>query len=301
MTVITKMWQIKSLGAVLLATALAVGLPAQQAGNTPPDELLQYVREAKRSGVKDDKIKQQALLVGWPANVVDDALAYEKNSKGGKAATRTAAASAAATPPATASAGPPAAAPPSESAAVAPVGPVAGVKTPIAPATSDTPQDYQIASGDTLQITVWKEPEVSVPSEIVRPDGKISVPLIKDIEVAGLTPKQVETAVTEQLTKYYTDANVTVVVTAMAPKKIYVTGGVKKEGPVPFTNGMTVMQAISEAGGLTDYAKRTKIYILRTENGREYRLDFNYNEVVKGVRIDQNYVLAPNDTVVVPN
>jgi len=152
-----------------------------------------------------------------------------------------------------------------------------------------------------LQISVWKEPEVCVQGVIVRPDGKISVPLIKEIEVAGMTPPQVEKMVTDKLAKFYTDANVTVVVTTIGAKKIYVTGGVRKEGPVPYAFGMTVMQAISEAGGLTDYAKRKKIYILRSENGIQYRLDFNYDEVVKGIRMDQNILLMPGDTVVVPN
>ncbi len=290
----------KTTVAVLFLAAGIAGLaPAQQAGNVPPKELLQYIQEAKRSGVKDDKIKQQAMLVGWPAGLIDQALAYEKSGKP--------------VPPETPANQPaPAASPAKPEAAPAETQPL----TPAEPAVTipaegtsalgsarnlEVPQDYEIAPGDTLEISVWKEPEVSVPSEIVRPDGKITVPLIKEIEVAGMTPKQVEKIVTERLTKFYTDANVTVVVTAMGPKKVYVTGGVKKEGPVVFTYGMTVMQAISEAGGLTDYAKRKKIYILRTENGRQYRLDFNYEEVVKGIRMEQNYMLVPSDTIVVPN
>jgi polysaccharide export outer membrane protein len=111
----------------------------------------------------------------------------------------------------------------------------------------------------------------------------------------------VEKTITNGLAKYISDANVTVMVTAMSSKKIYVTGGVKKEGPVPYTYGMTVLQALSEAGGLTDYAKRKKIYILRTESGREYRLDFNYDEVVKGDHMEQNILLLPNDTLVIPH
>ena len=281
--------------------ALAAGAsPAQPADNPPPKELLQYVQEAKRSGVKDDKIRQQAMLVGWPAGLVDQALAAGKGgASSAPAAGHSDAAAAAAAPT---KAEPSVADPKPAMAPETPANPMpeaggtaGGAKLP------EVPQDYEVVAGDTLQITVWKEPDVSVPSEIVRPDGKISLPLVKEISVAGLTPKQIEKAVTDQLQRYYTDANVTVVVTAMGPKKVYVTGGVRKEGPVPFTFGMTVMQAISEAGGLTDYAKRKKIYILRTENGRQYRLDFNYDEVVKGVRMDQNYLLVPSDTVVVPN
>jgi polysaccharide biosynthesis/export protein len=297
MTVIRKQFHFKSAAAVLLMMAgIAAVSIAQQAGNAPPKELLQYIQDAKRSGIKDDKIRQQAMLVGWPAGMVDQAMAFDKS---GKALPQ---ASEAAETPAAAKSQPPegdvVVAAPAEPAVGAPAG---GTRTIGANRNPEVPQDYQIAAGDTLQVSVWKEQEVSVPSEIVRPDGKISVPLIKDIEVAGLTTRQVEKVVTEQLTKFYTDANVTVVVIAMAPKKVYVTGGVKKEGPVPFVYGMTVMQAISEAGGLTDYARRRKIYILRTENGREYRLDFNYEEVVKGVRMEQNILLVPSDTVVIPN
>jgi len=93
---------------------------------------------------------------------------------------------------------------------------------------------------------------------------------------------------------------VTVVVTLPTSKKVYLVGAVRKEGTLAYTYGMTVMQALSEAGGLNDYAKKTKIYILRTESGREYRLEFNYKEVVRGERMEQNIVLLPGDTVVVP-
>ena len=158
-----------------------------------------------------------------------------------------------------------------------------------------------IGAGDTLQISVWKEPEASVPVVVVRPDGKITVPLIKEVEVAGLTPTQAEQRITERLSKFIADANVTVVVATISSKKIYIIGAARKEGPLPYTYGMSVMQALSEAGGVTEYAKRKKIYILRTENGREYRLDFNYDDVVKGQSMEQNILLLPGDTVVIPH
>ena len=87
----------------------------------------------------------------------------------------------------------------------------------------------------------------------------------------------------------------------MAPKNVFVSGAVKKEGAVLYVAGMTVLQALSEAGGLNDYAKRKKIYILHTENGRTYRSDFNYDQVLKGERMDQNIILLPNDTIVIPH
>jgi len=275
---------------------------AQPAETSPPKELLQYVHEAAKGGVKDDKIKQQAVQSGWSAAVVDQAIAYER---GGAKSAKPAAPEAVKAD--SAKAQPPATQPPADEHPTAPAESAAeraegGTPAPAgAIVNPSVPPDYQIAIGDTIQVSVWKETEVSVPSEMVRPDGKISVPLAKDVDVAGLTPREAEKRIAEQLAKFYTDPNVTVVVTSMAPKKIYVTGGVKKEGPVPFTYGMRVMQAISEAGGLTDYAKRKKIYILHTEMGREYRLDFNYDEVLKGIRMEQNVLLVPGDTIVVPN
>jgi polysaccharide biosynthesis/export protein len=160
--------------------------------------------------------------------------------------------------------------------------------------------DYLIGAGDTLQVSVWKEPDVTVPTVIVRPDGMITVPLIKETAVAGLTPRQAENIITERLAKYLNAPNVTVVVTASNSKKIYVIGAVRKEGPLSYTYRMTVMQALSEAGGLNEYAKRRKVYILRSDSGREYRLEFNYEEVLRGERMEQNIVLLPGDTIVIP-
>jgi polysaccharide export outer membrane protein len=174
-------------------------------------------------------------------------------------------------------------------------------KEPAAGVRASVPDEYLIGPGDILQISVFKEPDVSVPSVVVRPDGKITVPLVKDVDVGGLTPRQVEKVITEGLSKYIADANVTVVLATNNSKKVFVIGAVKKEGTLPYTAGMTVMQALSESGGLNEYAKKKKLYILRTEGGREYRLDFNYEEVVRGERMEQNVGLLPGDTVVVPH
>jgi polysaccharide export outer membrane protein len=166
--------------------------------------------------------------------------------------------------------------------------------------TAAADSDYRIGAGDVLNISVWKEPEVSVPSIIVRPDGKITVPLVKDIEVAGCTPAEAEKAITKALSPYITDVNVTVIVTGINSKRIYVIGAVKKEGPLAYTHRMTVLQALTEAGGLTDYAKRKKIYVLRAQNGKETRIPFNYDEVLKGK--DREHIwLLPDDTLVVPH
>jgi len=273
--------------AVLLAAmgSLIISYAAWLDDN-PPKELLQYVQEAKRQGVGEAKIKQQAQAVGWTAAMVDKAIARARGD--GNVVW---------TPPA-----------PKPSAVSDPLPAIPAGKTPGqnwgvvgASGSHGVPDDYQIGSGDTLQISVWKEQEVSVPSVVVRPDGKITVPLIKDLEVAGLTPRQAESTITERLSKFYSDPNVTVVVAATASKKIYIIGSVRREGTLPYTYGMSIMQALSEAGGLTDYAKRKKIYVLRTEEGREYRLDFNYDEVVRGERTEQNILLQSGDTVVIPH
>ena len=117
----------------------------------------------------------------------------------------------------------------------------------------------------------------------------------------GMTPMQAEKAITERLSKLINEPDVTVIVTAINSKKVYVVGAVRKEGPLAYTYRMSVMQAISEAGGLNDYAKRKKIYILRNENGKEYRLFFNYDEVIRGEKTEQNVQLLPGDTLVIPH
>jgi polysaccharide export outer membrane protein len=166
----------------------------------------------------------------------------------------------------------------------------------------DIPSDYVIGSGDTLAVNVWKEPEASVPSVVVRPDGRVALPLLKEVQVAGLTPAQAEKAITEGLSKLIVSGvDVTVVVTAINSKKIYVMGAVRREGAIPYTYRMTIMQAIGEAGGLNDFARRKKIYVLRQVAGANTRLPFNYDEVIRGAKPEQNVELLPGDTLVVPH
>jgi polysaccharide export outer membrane protein len=262
---------------------------AQTDQPSPPKELLQYIREAKKRGEEENKIKLQAVAAGWPAAEVDQAVATDKPAE--TAVPATVAVVPKAPPPAPGNPQPvaPSAEGPDRTMALG------------APAIRGAGDDYLIGPGDTLQIVVWKEPEVSVPSTVVLPDGRITMPLIKEVGVAGLTPRQAEAVIAENLGKFYTDPYVTVVLAAINSKKIYVVGAVRKEGMLAYTYGMTVMQALSEAGGLNDYAKRKKIYILRTESGKEYRLDFNYDEVLKGERMEQNIPLLPSDTLVIPH
>jgi polysaccharide biosynthesis/export protein len=171
---------------------------------------------------------------------------------------------------------------------------------PSKPVRSADEEDYRIGSGDVLQISVWKEQEASIPSIVVRPDGRITLPLLKDVEVAGLTPREAEKLITTGLAGFITDPNVTVIVTGINSKKVYIIGAVKREGTLSYTYRMTIMQALTEAGGLTDYAKRKKIYVLRAQNGKETRIPFDYDAVLKGKDMEHVWLL-PNDTLVIPH
>jgi polysaccharide biosynthesis/export protein len=161
--------------------------------------------------------------------------------------------------------------------------------------------DYIIGSGDVLQVHVWKEPDASVASVVVRPEGNITIPLLKEISVAGLTPRTAETRIADGLKKFINEPDVTVVVLGINSKKVYIVGAVRREGPIPYTYRMTIMQALSEAGGLNEYAKRKKIYVLRNENGRDFRFAFDYDAVLRGERMELNIHLLPGDTLVVPH
>ena len=158
--------------------------------------------------------------------------------------------------------------------------------------------EYVIGPDDTLHIAVWKEADMSATLP-VRPDGKISLPLLNDVQAAGLTPQQLADSVTEKLKKYIADPRVTVVVTAINSKRIFLVGEVSHTGATPLMPNMTVLQALSSAG-INQFAKTKGIYILRTENGKQQKLAVNYHKLIKGEEIDHNYQLQPGDTIVVP-
>jgi polysaccharide export outer membrane protein len=162
------------------------------------------------------------------------------------------------------------------------------------------PPGYKIAAGDVLQVNVWKEAEASVQGVVVRPDGKISMPLIKEIEVQGLTPVELEKLLSQRLTQFIHTPDVTVTIREIHGRKAYLIGAVKKEGPVVLLSNMTILQLLAEAGGLTDYAKRKKIYILRKVDGKEQKLMFDYSAVIKGEHMEQNIPVMPEDTIIVP-
>jgi polysaccharide biosynthesis/export protein len=161
-------------------------------------------------------------------------------------------------------------------------------------------RSYRIGAGDVLEINVWKEPEASVQNAVVRSDGMISLPLIKEVKAAGQTPIALQEEISQKLAKLIRDADVTVLVKEMRSEKVYVIGAVKKEGPVVIQSRMTVLEAIAEAGGLTDYAKRGKIYILRQDGQEQTRVPFDYSAVIRGKNVEQNVLLQRGDTIVVP-
>jgi polysaccharide export outer membrane protein len=171
---------------------------------------------------------------------------------------------------------------------------VAEAQTPAAGA----PSDYVIGADDTLHITVWKEPDMTVTLP-VRPDGKVSLPLLDDVQAAGMTPMQLGASIKEKLKKYIADPRVTVVVTAMNSQRIYVLGEVTHTGAMALLPHMTVLQALSSAG-FTQFANLKAIYLLRMQDGQQTKMPFNYKDAIKGRGTQQNIVLRPGDTIVVP-
>jgi len=163
---------------------------------------------------------------------------------------------------------------------------------------SATNSTYVIGPEDTLHVSVWKENDLTATLP-VRPDGKISLPLLNDVQAAGLTPMQLADSVTEKLKKYVADPRVTVVVTAMNSQRIYVLGEVLHTGAMPLIPDMTVLQALASAG-FSQFANTKGIYVLRMENGKQQKLPFNYKQVIKGDSPAQNITLRPGDTIVVP-
>ncbi len=158
---------------------------------------------------------------------------------------------------------------------------------------------YKIGPQDVLRIDVWKEAEISR-SVPVRPDGKISLPLLNDVQAAGLTAMELANNITEGLKKFITSPQVTVTVSEINSRRVYVTGEVTRPGAFPLLPNMTVLQAVTSGGGFTQFARTKNIYVLRNEGGKQTKYPFNYNDVVKGKRPEENITLQPGDTIVVP-
>ena len=156
---------------------------------------------------------------------------------------------------------------------------------------------YKIGPQDVLRIDVWKENEISrtVP---VRPDGKISLPLLNDVQAAGLTAMELANNISEGLKKFMNAPQVTVTISEINSRRVYVTGEVTRPGAYPLLPAMTALQALTSAGGFTQFANTKKIYVLRTESGKQAKHPFNYKSVLDGKTED--IPLAPGDTIVVP-
>jgi polysaccharide export outer membrane protein len=157
---------------------------------------------------------------------------------------------------------------------------------------------YVIGPDDTLYVNVWKEPDLTATLP-VRADGMISLPLLNDVQASGLTPMQLAASITDKLKKFVSDPRVTVVVTQMNSQRVYVTGEVNHSGAMNLTPDMTVLQALSTAG-FSQFANTKGIYVLRSENGTQKKYPVNYKKLVKGEASQQNYLLKPGDTIVVP-
>ncbi len=160
-------------------------------------------------------------------------------------------------------------------------------------------EDYVIGADDVLSVVFWREKELSVDA-VVRPDGKISLPLMNEVMAAGLTPEQLRDRITKQASAFVKDPQATVVVKEVNSRKVYITGQVEKPGAYPLTTRLSVMQLIAMAGGLKEYAKSDRIVVMRLEQGREVRHRFDYKKVLEGKDDARNLEMRPGDTVVVP-
>jgi polysaccharide export outer membrane protein len=181
--------------------------------------------------------------------------------------------------------------------AALPEGAAAGYGAPLTPAT--LPADYVIGAEDVLSIVFWREKEMSA-DVVVRPDGKISLPLLKDVHAAGYTPEQLTVALVKAASKYIGQPNATVIVKEINSRNVSIIGQVAEPGAFPLTRDMTVLELIALAGDVLEYAKSKGVVIVRKEGENERRFKFNYKEVVKGKNTKQNILLKPGDTVIVP-
>jgi polysaccharide export outer membrane protein len=174
------------------------------------------------------------------------------------------------------------------------------VPVPATP-TVEVPAEYVIGPEDILSINFWRDADMTRDEVTVRPDGRITLPLLGDLTAAGLTPEQLKASIEKAASKYHQNPSVTVLVRQINSRKVFITGNVANPGAHPLTGPRTVMQLIALAGGLTEYADKKNIQIMRVEpNGQTRSFKFNYNDVSKGKNLKQNILLQPGDTVVVP-
>ncbi len=174
-----------------------------------------------------------------------------------------------------------------------------GTQAPSVHKSATQDPSYVIGPQDMLDVDVWKEKELTRAVE-VRPDGRISLPLLNDVQAAGLTPMQLAANITDGLKKFITDPQVTVMVTQINSQRVYILGEVTKPGAYPLLPGMNVLQALSSAGGFTMFANTKKIYVLRQQDGKQKKFSFDYKDVISGKRTDENIALRAGDQIMVP-
>jgi len=166
-------------------------------------------------------------------------------------------------------------------------------------ASSQDPE-YIIGVEDVLSINVWKEPELTLPQIVVRPDGKITIPLINDIQADGLTARQLQDKITGDLKEYVASPNVTVTVLQVLSNSVSIVGQVSVPGTYTMGTPMTVLEVLARAGGLLEYAKKKDIKVIRSEYGRTQQFSFNYKDIIKGKNLKQNIQLQRGDIILVP-
>jgi polysaccharide biosynthesis/export protein len=188
------------------------------------------------------------------------------------------------------------AAPPAPRPAPVPAAP-ASVAAPVAAV--EVPPDYTIGPDDILGVVFWRDTEMTS-DVVVRPDGRITLPLVNDVLALGLTPEQLRARIHAEAAKFIEDPAVTVVVKQINSRKVYVTGMVPKPGAYPLSGRVTVVQMLSMAGGVAEFADEKKIVIMRMEDGKQTAIKFNLRDVKKGKNLQQNIELKPGDTIVVP-
>jgi len=176
-------------------------------------------------------------------------------------------------------------------AAAAPAHAAAGVT--VAP-------DYVIGADDVLSIMFWRDKDLSAPEAVVRPDGKVTLPLLNDVQAAGRTPEELSAAIRDAARKFVEDPNPTVIVKEIKSRRVFITGRIEKPGPYPLNGKTTILQLIAMAGGLREFVDGKNISLMRNEQGKQSVFAFNYQDVVKKQYLHQNIELKPGDVVVVP-
>jgi polysaccharide export outer membrane protein len=174
------------------------------------------------------------------------------------------------------------------------------VNAPVNGTPTQAGSGYIVGAADVLRINIWKQPDISQSGVVVRPDGIISVPLVGEVKVSGMTPVQIEAALVEDLRQYVNEPRVTVTVAEIGSKMVYVTGEVQHPGGYALVGPLDILQVIAKAGGVTPYAHRKSVFVLREVNGKKQKVPVNYSRIFHGKSPEQNLDLQPGDTVVVP-